>query len=63
MNFQEYNSESIDWTMVDFEDNQECLDLIEKVSEPLKSLQKMVFQYQFSILVHNILHHRLVLTD
>jgi hypothetical protein len=28
---QEYTSENIDWTRVDFEDNQECLDLIEKV--------------------------------
>lgn len=28
---QEYNAEGIDWTKVDFEDNQECLDLIEKV--------------------------------
>jgi myosin heavy subunit len=27
---QEYTSENIDWTRVDFEDNQECLDLIEK---------------------------------
>lgn len=28
---QEYSAENIDWTRVDFEDNQECLDLIEKV--------------------------------
>ncbi|CAK9264759.1 unnamed protein product [Sphagnum jensenii] len=27
---EEYTSENIDWTRVDFEDNQECLDLIEK---------------------------------
>jgi len=28
---QEYTSENIDWTRVEFEDNQECLELIEKV--------------------------------
>lgn len=29
---QEYTSENIDWTRVEFEDNQECLELIEKVN-------------------------------
>jgi myosin-5 len=28
---QEYKAEGIDWTRVEFDDNQECLDLIEKV--------------------------------
>ena len=28
---QEYVSEGIDWTRVEFEDNQDCLELIEKV--------------------------------
>lgn len=28
---QEYEEDGIDWTKVEFEDNQECLDLIEKV--------------------------------
>lgn len=30
-NVQEYISENIDWTKVDFVDNQDCLNLIEKV--------------------------------
>lgn len=29
--FQEYEVDGVDWTKVDFEDNQDCLDLIEKV--------------------------------
>lgn len=29
--FQEYESDGIDWTRIEFEDNQDCLDLIEKV--------------------------------
>ena len=37
---QEYTSENIDWTRVDFEDNQECLDLIEKVHLDCISLPK-----------------------
>lgn len=28
---QEYDHDGIDWTKVDFEDNQECLNLFEKV--------------------------------
>lgn len=29
--FQEYELDGVDWSKVDFEDNQECLDLFEKV--------------------------------
>jgi len=29
--FQEYIQDGIDWTRVDFEDNQDCLSLFEKV--------------------------------
>jgi len=29
--FQDYELDGIDWTKVDFEDNQVCLDLFEKV--------------------------------
>lgn len=29
--FQDYEIDGVDWTKVDFEDNQECLDLFEKV--------------------------------
>lgn len=29
--FQEYEEDGVDWTKVNFEDNQECLDLFEKV--------------------------------
>lgn len=29
--FQEYELDGIDWSKVDFEDNQECLNLFEKV--------------------------------
>lgn len=29
--FQECELDGVDWTKVDFEDNQECLDLFEKV--------------------------------
>ncbi|KAL2633393.1 hypothetical protein R1flu_004872 [Riccia fluitans] len=35
---EEYTQENIDWTRVDFEDNQECLDLIEKKPLGLISL-------------------------
>lgn len=30
--FQEYVQDGIDWTKVEFEDNQDCLNLFEKVS-------------------------------
>lgn len=29
--FQDYELDGVDWTKVEFEDNQECLDLFEKV--------------------------------
>lgn len=29
--FQDYELDGVDWTKVDFEDNQECLDVFEKV--------------------------------
>jgi hypothetical protein len=45
VSFQEYNSESIDWTMVDFEDNQECLDLIERVSHSVKRLWRWFLRW------------------
>ncbi|XP_057956923.1 myosin-2 [Malania oleifera] len=35
---EEYESDGIDWTKVDFEDNQECLDLVEKKPLGLLSL-------------------------
>ena len=31
LNSQDYEADGIDWTKVDFEDNQECLGLFEKV--------------------------------
>lgn len=31
VHFQEYLQDGIDWTKVDFEDNQDCLSLFEKV--------------------------------
>lgn len=33
--FQEYIQDGIDWTKVEFEDNQDCLNLFEKVPELL----------------------------
>lgn len=38
MIIQEYTSENIDWTRVEFEDNQECLELIEKVKSDVSDL-------------------------
>ena len=38
--FQEYIQDGIDWTKVDFEDNQDCLSLFEKV-------QNMMHQMHF----------------
>ena len=29
--FQDYELDGVDWTKVEFDDNQECLDLFEKV--------------------------------
>jgi hypothetical protein len=37
---QEYEEDGIDWTKVEFVDNQECLDLIEKV---INGLPQFVF--------------------
>lgn len=37
---QEYEEDGIDWTKVEFVDNQECLDLIEKV---INGLPRFVF--------------------
>lgn len=40
--FQEYELDGIDWTKVDFEDNQECLDLFEKVFLPFGSFSYLL---------------------
>lgn len=45
---QEYERDGIDWKKVQFKDNQECLDLIEKVIYSVSSL--------YSLLILFILH-------
>jgi len=35
MEQEEYNNEKINWSYIEFVDNQDVLDLIEKVSRPL----------------------------
>ena len=42
MTMQEYTSENIDWTRVEFEDNQECLELIEKVNFHVANFLKIM---------------------
>lgn len=36
--FQEYIQDGIDWTKVDFEDNQDCLSLFEKVQNMMHQM-------------------------
>lgn len=40
---QEYELEGIDWAKVNFQDNQECLDLFEKVFMTFGSFLSLIF--------------------
>lgn len=42
---QEYEGDGIDWTKVEFKDNQECLDLIEKVIYNVPSLNTLLILF------------------
>jgi hypothetical protein len=44
--FQEYIQDGIDWTKVDFEDNQDCLSLFEKV----QNMMHQMYFLDFSII-------------
>lgn len=48
---QEYESDGIDWTKVEFEDNQECLDLFEKVTKACVSHSLSVHLCNFYVMV------------
>lgn len=43
--FQEYELDGVDWTRVEFEDNEECLNLIEKVSMTLFFSSKLAWGF------------------
>lgn len=57
MEQEEYTKEEIDWSYIQFVDNQEILDLIEKVNNIQCLLQCLLYyQYNpFSILIHSVL--------
>lgn len=42
MEQEEYSKEEIDWSYIEFVDNQDVLDLIEKVLPPFKSITSNV---------------------
>lgn len=53
--FQEYIQDGIDWAKVDFEDNQDCLNLFEKVQRSLLEIFTMHYSLMFDVLNRCIL--------
>jgi hypothetical protein len=47
INLKEYEEDGINWTKVDFEDNQECLNLFEKVFQLLLVSMSFMCTYRF----------------